>query len=667
MWGELVPKRSGAQGRPRRLGWLSGHPLAAEFDSAVNHPLTPQQVAQQSNTKVHWVCEFGHRWRASPNNRVGKGSGCPDCGGYRVNDGNRLSLQCPDKTLLEQWDYERNDLTPDDFSVGSHKRVWWTCPAAEDHRWSASIDKRVNGRNCPFCSGKRVSSTNRLSVHRPDIAAQLDTTRSGFTAEEVSVASVRVGVWNCGINENHPPWPAPVSRRTGGWVRKGAGCPSCRLAQVSVQELRLKAELATVLPIDETRRSVKDAAGRVVKVDMVAEDDRRGLRLILEFDGVWWHSKPRSAARDADKADRLRRAGWTVVRVREAELERLDPEFDLVVDPQMAPEEAAVQVLQHLVALRIVEPAEADAYTNDDLPRATATADVWIRRELGESALPDERRSQEAAWIRILESLTVFEAEHGHCCVPAGGVRVDGVDLARWITKQRGRHRRGQLPPDRQELLRSIPTWTFAPTEENFNQQRDRYVKHYLSAAGLDELDRTWANNMRTRRRMLQAGGRDFSQDRLEDMAVIPGWDWDPRAAGIDHKVEVLESYIRETGIGAGQIKQRDIWRGEPIGSWINTWRTNPDRLSLEQRSALEGLRGWTWKPRNDIWESRLIQLQQFGIAHGHLRPSLDADDEDEQALARWKRNNKNRLRGRQDARARQLRELLAQYGEIMD
>ncbi|MFI5706336.1 zinc-ribbon domain-containing protein [Kribbella sp. NPDC051620] len=63
------------------MGWLSDHPLVADFDSAANHPLTPQEVAQQSNTKVHRVCGSGHRWPASPDNRVSMGSGCPDCGG----------------------------------------------------------------------------------------------------------------------------------------------------------------------------------------------------------------------------------------------------------------------------------------------------------------------------------------------------------------------------------------------------------------------------------------------------------------------------------------------------------------------------------------------------------------------------------------------------------
>ena len=33
-----------------------------------------------------------------------------------------------DPVLLAQWDRERNgDLTPDDVTHGSHRRVWWRC------------------------------------------------------------------------------------------------------------------------------------------------------------------------------------------------------------------------------------------------------------------------------------------------------------------------------------------------------------------------------------------------------------------------------------------------------------------------------------------------------------------------------------------------------------
>ncbi|MFI5735415.1 zinc-ribbon domain-containing protein [Kribbella sp. NPDC051587] len=661
-----MTNKTGVPGRARS-GWLSDHRLAAEFDYAANHPLTPDQVAEQSNIAVNWVCESGHRWTASPNNRVGKTSGCPDCGGYRVNDANRLSMNCPDKFLLEQWDYVRNTTTPNDYSVGSSKKVWWTCPAADDHSWLATIDKRVSGRKCPFCSGRRVSSTNRLAIHRPDIASQLDEAKSGFTADDVSIASMREGIWNCPVNDRHPAWPAPVGRRTGGWSRSGAGCPSCHLPHTSVQELRLKAELATVLPIDHTRSTLPDADGRMVKVDIVVDDNPRGLHLVLEFDGVWWHRSPISQRRDAAKADRLRRAGWTVVRVREADLEPLDPAFDLVIAPQLLPEEAATEVLNHLVTLGLLDSVEAAVYHADNLPRAEATADAWILAQLGEPALSDDRRSQENLWDRMFTALSTFELEHGHCRVPKE-VFVEEVNLARWIAKQRGRHRDGQLPLTRQDRLISLSSWTFSPQETEFARQRDAYIASLKNRTRADAASReqlkTWAENLRTRRRRLREQGRDLPGEQLDQIGAIPGWEWDPRSAGFDRKIQILQSALTETNKTIDQIRQRDRWKDSPIGTWLNTWRTRPDRLSIDQRQFLESLPGWTWNARDDIWQTRFTMLQDFGEGAGHLHPSLTATEEDERVLARWKRNNKNRLQGSRGTKAHQFRTLLAQYGE---
>ena len=649
---------------------MSEHPLAAEFDWS-NAPMTPGRLAQQDNNLFWWRCPDGHSWRASPNNRVGKGSGCPDCGGYRLSDLNRLSMNCPDPVLLEQWDYAKNaPLTPEDVSRrASTSKVWWTCSVADDHRWPETVDKRVSGRGCPFCSGQRVSSTNRLSSMRPDIAAQLDEELSGFTADSVGIGSLKIGTWNCPNDPQHPSWEAPVSRRTGGKKGVGTGCDSCRLKQTSRQELRLKAELATVLPIDPGRKSVRNTRGRLEKVDMVAEDKAGGLRLILEFDGVWWHSKPKARRQDADKTRRLRDSGWTVVRIREAGLEKLDDTFDVLVASVAAAEAVAIEVLDHLASLGIITPADVAEYVAADLPRASATADDWIRQELGPSLLSDDRRNQEVAWSRMHDALVSFETRFGHCRVP-NGILVDGFDLRRWIVKQRSRFRCGELTPTREERLREIPSWSFdSPREATFWTSLDLYARWIAGTTTSSDDARAasaWATNLRMRREALQARGTDYSPDRLQALAELPGWLWNPREAEFHRKVTVLQNYTSETGNTIADIKQRDRWANDPIGAWVNTWRTHPDRLTTESRRLLEGLPGWTWNLCDDAWDTTFALLQAFAETHGHLKPSLSSSNENERALASWKRNNKNRRRGRTDPRTRRLRQLLALHGESM-
>jgi len=52
--------------------------LTLEWNFEKNGELTPFDIFPNSNKKVWWVCERGHEWRASVNNRA-KGRGCPNC------------------------------------------------------------------------------------------------------------------------------------------------------------------------------------------------------------------------------------------------------------------------------------------------------------------------------------------------------------------------------------------------------------------------------------------------------------------------------------------------------------------------------------------------------------------------------------------------------------
>jgi len=70
----------------------------------------------------------------------------------------------PEKSLLkthpliaEEWDYDKNHpLRPENFSYGSHNKVWWLC--SKDHSYEVVIGERasINSGDCPFCSGQKT-------------------------------------------------------------------------------------------------------------------------------------------------------------------------------------------------------------------------------------------------------------------------------------------------------------------------------------------------------------------------------------------------------------------------------------------------------------------------------------------------------------------------------
>ncbi|WP_368738903.1 zinc-ribbon domain-containing protein, partial [Klebsiella pneumoniae] len=101
--------------------------------------------------------------------------------------------------------------------------------------------------------------------------------------------------WICPINPEEHTWPATVLNR----ARNGTGCPDCNLPGTSAQEIRLAAELGTVLDVDFDRHTIRTAK-RMERVDIYVPS----LSLILEFDGSYWHES--TEERDNEKTRSLR-------------------------------------------------------------------------------------------------------------------------------------------------------------------------------------------------------------------------------------------------------------------------------------------------------------------------------------------------------------------------
>ena len=100
-----------------------------------------------SHTEFWWICSKGHSYKASMNCRTRKKepTGCPYCAGKKVLKGYN-DLATTDMELLKEWDYKRNtEISPEEVTHGSGKKVWWIC--SNGHEWQAQISKRSNGQS----------------------------------------------------------------------------------------------------------------------------------------------------------------------------------------------------------------------------------------------------------------------------------------------------------------------------------------------------------------------------------------------------------------------------------------------------------------------------------------------------------------------------------------
>lgn len=142
----------------RTVSFGEKHPdLVAEWHDAKNTPITPFDLAYGSNKKVWWKCNQGHEWLASLKSR-NIGTGCPICGKKKQARGLReskirksgASLATGFPQLVKEWDYNKNELHPNELPPYSNYRAFWKCKMG--HSWRAAVNNRtINNSNCPEC------------------------------------------------------------------------------------------------------------------------------------------------------------------------------------------------------------------------------------------------------------------------------------------------------------------------------------------------------------------------------------------------------------------------------------------------------------------------------------------------------------------------------------
>ena len=287
--------------------------ISSEWHPTKNGDSRPEEFTGSNGKKVWWICSKGHDYSAVINSRTGKNkTGCPYCSGRKASEENNLKHSFPD--IASEWNVTKNgDLSPENFTYGSIKKVWWVC--SKGHEYNSSINSRTNKAHsvgCPYCSGNKVSEENNLKHLFPDIASEWHSGKNeNLKPEEFTFGSKRKVWWVCPKGHEYD---ATIGNRT----IRNSGCPFCS-HQSSAPEFRILTELRYIFHDVKTRYKIEG-----VEIDVYIPK----LNLAIEYDGSYFHQGKEQ--KDLEKNNFLESRNIKVIRVRHKPLKRITGN-DLIV------------------------------------------------------------------------------------------------------------------------------------------------------------------------------------------------------------------------------------------------------------------------------------------------------------------------------------------------
>lgn len=297
--------------------------LLDEWNYNRNGDLIPEAVTYGSEKKVWWKCLKGHEWEAGINSRTRFNVGCPYCSGRNVIEGdNDLKTWCNKnrrEELMEEWDYNKNNIDPSKISPHNNMKVWWKCNRG--HEWKCTIGSRTSGKptGCPYCSmpPKRILvgfndfESWCMKNGKEYLLKEWNIDRNtGVNPREVTYGSGKKVWWKC--NRGHE-WTVAICKRT-----RGTGCPVCSRTQTSFPEQAIAYYLSKSFNILQRYRM------KGFEIDVYLEDYNIG----IEYDGMFYHTKA-NYKRDKDKDDFYKKLGLRLIRVKE-NAEKICIENDVV-------------------------------------------------------------------------------------------------------------------------------------------------------------------------------------------------------------------------------------------------------------------------------------------------------------------------------------------------
>lgn len=189
--------------------------LSSEWHPKNKITLTEDKLG--SHKKVWWICKKGHEYESAIRNRV-NGSQCPYCSGKLAIVG-ETDLKTTHPHLIEEWNFEKNTIYPNELKAKSNKKVWWKCFL--NHEWESTPNNRTSQTSgCPYCANKKLlTGYNDAKSVYPQYEKEYDIDKNIEQYNEIFLNTKKKYWWICELGHSY--------ESAGEKKVLGKGCPYC--------------------------------------------------------------------------------------------------------------------------------------------------------------------------------------------------------------------------------------------------------------------------------------------------------------------------------------------------------------------------------------------------------------------------------------------------------
>jgi len=264
------------------------HPeLSKEWDYERNEK-GPENYTYGSGIKVHWICPLNpcgcHNYEAQISSRTSMESGCKFCNSGTPCPHNNLTITHLE--LSKEWDYERNEKGPENYTQGSIFKVHWICPLnpCGCHNYSSSIlNRSFNSSGCKYCNKNHPCPHNNLLITHPTLCNEWDYENNNQRPESYTFGSAKKAFWLC---DNNHCYELPICYRTHNLL----GCTTCTTPKYSKISIKWINGISKKENIN-IQCATNDGEYKIEGIGKV-DGYCRETNTVYEFHGDFWHGNP---------------------------------------------------------------------------------------------------------------------------------------------------------------------------------------------------------------------------------------------------------------------------------------------------------------------------------------------------------------------------------------